>query len=237
MVTRQSKDKYARLKSMRNEPLSLLALDAKRQVVAVLPSSTVTPPITRSKGKGKVGKIPIMCFICGSFASKLLARHLRKPLGTITLDELRDGLKQVTSELIKSEIKDLMDAADFDNSGTIDYGEFLAATMHLNKLEREENVLLAFSFFDKDGSGDITINELQQACRGFGLCDVHPEEMIKEIDQDKDGQIDYGEFAEMMKKGNGGMGRKENQEKQNKLGEDLGVMMDNGFNGLIDCSP
>lgn len=53
----------------------------------------------------------------------------------------------------------------------------------------------------------------------------------------QDGQIDYGEFAEMMRKGNGGMGRKENQKKQNKLGEDLGVMMDNGSNGLIDCSP
>lgn len=25
-----------------------------------------------------------------------------------------------------------------DNSGTIDYGEFLAATLHLNKLERGE---------------------------------------------------------------------------------------------------
>ena len=53
----------------------------------------------------------------------------------------------------------------------------------------------------------------------------------------QDGQIDYGEFAKMMRKGNGGMERKENQEKQNKLGEDLGVMMDNGSNGLIDCSP
>ncbi|KAM3702853.1 hypothetical protein ACJW31_04G054700 [Castanea mollissima] len=105
--------------------------------------------------------------------------------GTITLDELRDGLKRVNSELIVSEINDLMDAADFDNSGTIDYGEFLAITMHWNKLEREETVLSAFFIFDKDGSGYITIDELQQACKGFGLCDVHLEEMIKEIDQDK----------------------------------------------------
>jgi Ca2+-binding EF-hand superfamily protein len=71
-----------------------------------------------------------------------------------------------------------------DNSGTIDYGEFLAATLHLNKLEREENLLSAFYFFDKDGSGYITIDELQQACKEFGLSDVHLDEMIKEIDQD-----------------------------------------------------
>lgn len=74
--------------------------------------------------------------------------------------------------------------ADIDNSGTIDYGEFLAATLHLNKMEREENLVAAFSFFDKDGSGYITIDELQQACKEFGLGDVQLDEVIREIDQD-----------------------------------------------------
>jgi calcium-dependent protein kinase len=73
--------------------------------------------------------------------------------------------------------------ADIDNSGTIDYGEFIAATLHMNKLEREENLVSAFSFFDKDGSGFITIDELSQACCEFGLDDVHLEDMIKDIDQ------------------------------------------------------
>jgi calcium-dependent protein kinase len=53
----------------------------------------------------------------------------------------------------------------------------------MNKLEREENLVSAFSFFDKDGSGFITIDELSQACREFGLDDVHLEDMIKDIDQ------------------------------------------------------
>lgn len=74
--------------------------------------------------------------------------------------------------------------ADIDNSGSIDYGEFLAATLHLNKMDREENLIAAFSFFDKDGSGYITIDELQQACKEFGLGDVHLDDMIKEIDED-----------------------------------------------------
>ncbi|KAK1258512.1 hypothetical protein QJS04_geneDACA011483 [Acorus gramineus] len=128
--------------------------------------------------------------------------------GTITFEELKEGLRRVGSELMESEIKSLMDAADIDNSGSIDYGEFLAATVHLNKMEREENLISAFSFFDKDGSGYITIDELQQACQDFGLSDVHLDEMIREIDQDNDGQIDYGEFAAMMRKGNGGIGRR-----------------------------
>ncbi|CAD5193456.1 calcium-dependent protein kinase 24 [Musa acuminata AAA Group] len=128
--------------------------------------------------------------------------------GTITFDELKEGLRRVGSELMESEIHALMDAADIDRSGTIDYGEFLAATVHMNKLEREENLMSAFSFFDKDGSGYITIDELSQACREFGLDEVHLDEMIKEADQDNDGQIDYNEFTAMMRKGNVGVGRR-----------------------------
>ncbi|XP_022973821.1 calcium-dependent protein kinase SK5-like [Cucurbita maxima] len=142
--------------------------------------------------------------------------------GTITFDELKEGLKRVGSELMESEIKDLMDAADIDNSGTIDYGEFLAATIHLNKLEREENLLSAFSYFDKDGSGFITIDELQLACKEFGLSDLHLDDMISEIDEDNDGRIDYGEFAAMMRKGNGGVGRRTMRGPMN-LGEALGL--------------
>lgn len=51
-------------------------------------------------------------------------------------------------------------------------------------MEREENLLAAFSYFDKDGSGYITIDELQQACQEFGLGDVKLEDIIKEIDID-----------------------------------------------------
>lgn len=74
--------------------------------------------------------------------------------------------------------------ADIDNSGTIDYGEFIAATLHLNKIEREDHLFAAFSYFDKDGSGYITQDELQQACEEFGIVDIHLEELIQEVDQD-----------------------------------------------------
>jgi calcium-dependent protein kinase len=78
--------------------------------------------------------------------------------------------------------------ADVDNSGTIDYGEFIAATLHLNKVEREDHLFAAFQYFDKDGSGYITPDELQLACEEFGLAgDVQLEEMIREVDQDNVG--------------------------------------------------
>lgn len=51
-------------------------------------------------------------------------------------------------------------------------------------MEREENLIAAFKYFDKDGSGYITIDELQQACKEFGLGEGHLDETIKEIDLD-----------------------------------------------------
>ncbi|RWR92917.1 calcium-dependent protein kinase 26 [Cinnamomum micranthum f. kanehirae] len=128
--------------------------------------------------------------------------------GAITFDELKAGLRRYGSTLKESEIRALMDAADVDNSGTIDYGEFIAATVHLNKLEREEHLVAAFSYFDKDGSGYITVDELQQACKEHNMTDVLLDDIIKEVDQDNDGRIDYGEFVAMMQKGNFGIGRR-----------------------------
>ncbi|XP_008786722.2 calcium-dependent protein kinase 26-like isoform X2 [Phoenix dactylifera] len=128
--------------------------------------------------------------------------------GAITYDELKAGLRRYGSTLKDTEIRDLMEAADVDNSGTIDYGEFIAATLHLNKLEREEHLVAAFSYFDKDGSGYITVDELQQACKEHNMTDVFVEDVIKEVDQDNDGRIDYGEFVAVMQKGNMGVGRR-----------------------------
>nr|BCU41347.1 calcium-dependent protein kinase [Gentiana scabra] len=128
--------------------------------------------------------------------------------GAITFDELKAGLRKYGSTLKDTEIRDLMDAADVDNSGTIDYGEFIAATIHMNKLEREEHLMAAFQYFDKDGSGYITVDELQQACNEHNMTDVLLEDIIREVDQDNDGRIDYGEFVAMMQKGNGGIGRR-----------------------------
>lgn len=75
--------------------------------------------------------------------------------------------------------------ADADGNGTIDYGEFIAATMHINRLDREEHLYSAFQHFDKDNSGYITMEELEQALREFGMNDGRDiKEIISEVDGD-----------------------------------------------------
>ncbi|KAI4990218.1 hypothetical protein ZWY2020_038581 [Hordeum vulgare] len=104
--------------------------------------------------------------------------------GAITYDELKVGLRRYGSTLKDTEIRDLMEAADVDNSGTIDYMEFIAATLHLNKLEREEHLVAAFSCFDKDGNSYITVDDLQQAWQEHNMPDAFLDDVIKEADQD-----------------------------------------------------
>ncbi|KAG5408368.1 hypothetical protein IGI04_004687 [Brassica rapa subsp. trilocularis] len=123
--------------------------------------------------------------------------------GTITLEELRQGLAKQGTRLSEYEVQQLMEAADADGNGTIDYGEFIAATMHINRLDREEHLYSAFQHFDKDNSGYITMEELEQALREFGMNDGRDiKEIISEVDGDNDGRINYDEFVTMMRKGN-----------------------------------
>ncbi|CAK9265884.1 unnamed protein product [Sphagnum jensenii] len=107
--------------------------------------------------------------------------------GSISFEELKEGLKKVGSILMEEDIRQLMDAADVDQNGTIDYGEFLAATLNLNKIEREENLFTAFSCKNRY----LTTDELQQACTDFHM----------------GGYVYYNEFVTMMHKGNGDIGR------------------------------
>lgn len=54
----------------------------------------------------------------------------------------------LTSKLTPSRLQ-----ADVDGNGTIDYLEFITATMHLNKMDKEDHLYSAFQHFDEDGSG------------------------------------------------------------------------------------
>lgn len=73
--------------------------------------------------------------------------------GTITLEELKKGLSKSGTKLTECEVQQLMEAADADGNGTIDYEEFITATMHMNRMDREEHLYTAFQYFDKDNSG------------------------------------------------------------------------------------
>ncbi|XWS19417.1 hypothetical protein CRYUN_Cryun31cG0014000 [Craigia yunnanensis] len=122
--------------------------------------------------------------------------------GTITYEELKTGLAHHGSKLSEAEVKQLMEAADVDGNGTIDYIEFISATMQRFRLERDEHLYKAFQYFDKDNSGHITKDELETAMKEYGMGDeASIREIISEVDTENDGRINYEEFCTMMRSG------------------------------------
>jgi len=70
-----------------------------------------------------------------------------------------------------------------------------------NDLLSDEKLRVAFDYYDKDGSGDISIDELKEALgKGKNISDSVWNKIIQEVDEDGNGEIDFEEFKTMMRK-------------------------------------
>ncbi|CAG9464081.1 unnamed protein product [Pedinophyceae sp. YPF-701] len=119
--------------------------------------------------------------------------------GTITIDELRSAMQKGHYKITEDDIKFLMEAADVDGNGEIDYKEFIAATIHNSKLEKDELIFKAFKAFDKNGDGVLSISEITEALKDMNVDDAEVRRIIKEVDKDGNGEVDYEEFLVMMR--------------------------------------
>ena len=117
--------------------------------------------------------------------------------GMLTLAELQLGL----SSLSIAQLQEVWESIDIDRSGFIDYSEFLAATLDRSVYLQEEKLWSAFLTFDRDGSGKISADELRQVLGREGVASNSPEfweNLVREADKNGDGEIDFGEFMDMM---------------------------------------
>lgn len=122
--------------------------------------------------------------------------------GMLSKDEIMNGYEKHFGEIIEQEEVDKMfDAIDTDGNGTIDYSEFLMATISEQQLLSKEKLKAAFNMFDKDGSGTIDKQEIKDVLGADGGMDEQQlEKIIREVDEDDDGEISFEEFENMMKK-------------------------------------
>lgn len=77
---------------------------------------------------------------------------------------MQDAIKQWGHKIPAEEVMSIMAAADVDGDGFIDYNEFVAATINVNQLEKEDLIYKAFQEFDEDGSNSISMDELEKVC-------------------------------------------------------------------------
>jgi len=122
--------------------------------------------------------------------------------GLLSLNELKAGIERAGIRRTDSYLQDLLEGMDTDGSGVIDYTEFLAAALDKRSYLSEQACLTAFKVFDLDGDGRISLDELRQVLdsqqAGDGLDAGRAAELIRDVDKDGDGTIDFKEFMAMM---------------------------------------
>ena len=122
--------------------------------------------------------------------------------GVLQYDELLKGLTDVYGEAVgQMECDRIFASVDADASGEIGLQEFMQACANKESLLDEKQLKISFSFFDKDDSGTVTIEELKEALGiGKNIDEKVWEDVIKEVDENGDGEIDFEEFKNMMQK-------------------------------------
>ena len=119
------------------------------------------------------------------------------------MEEVKSGYMDHYGRVMSDEDVEMMfKAVDSDNSGFIDYSEFVVATMNAKALTTNEKLRAAFNMFDKDGSGVISSDEIKEVLGFGGNLDSEAIDLImKQVDDNGDGQISFEEFVSMMKIG------------------------------------
>merc|ERR550525_1175769 len=122
--------------------------------------------------------------------------------GTIDYHELKVAMRALGFDAKKQELIKYVEQYDRDETGRInfqDFNEILSQQM----LDRDpdEEIFKAFSLFDDDNTGKISLKNLRRVARELGenLSDEEIQAMIDEFDKDEDGEINEEEFAAIMK--------------------------------------
>ena len=125
------------------------------------------------------------------------------PANYLSKKELYDGLiKTLNLKSLEKDIDSIFKYLDRDNSGSIEYEEFVTAAVSKDFFSGK--VELAFRYFDKDGSNEIDLEEIKAL---FSDCidekndtEQIMNQIIKEVDTNNDGKINLKEFSIFMEK-------------------------------------
>ena len=118
--------------------------------------------------------------------------------GFIDVEELTAAFKSVKIDLSEEKVQEILDNVDILENGKINYTEFLMATIDLKTKEGRHRIEEAFNYLDVDGSGCITVDDLQSAFLRAGKQILNPEElekMMSEVNEKKEVTIE--EFLKM----------------------------------------
>ncbi|EDS33830.1 calmodulin [Culex quinquefasciatus] len=124
--------------------------------------------------------------------------------GSITKEELGTVMRSLGQFARVEELQEMLLEIDVDGDGNVSFEEFVDIMSNMTdtvaeaSADQEERELRdAFRVFDKHNRGYITASDLRAVlqCLGEDLDEEEIEDMIKEVDVDGDGRIDFYEFV------------------------------------------
>ena len=122
--------------------------------------------------------------------------------GQIDYHELKVAVRSLGFNMKKSEALLLVEEYDSAKRGTIGYDDFVEiAAVKIASRSPEEELEKAFSLFDEDSTGRISLRNMRRIAKELGenLTEDELQAMIDEFDVDKDGEISLDEFTAIMK--------------------------------------
>ena len=138
-------------------------------------------------------------------ACKLFNQIDKSGDGKINKAELLKGLSErYKSKTLEKDVDEIYKNLDMDNNGYIGYEEFVRAAVSKDYFVKDNVLRFAFRYFDKNNSGEITFDEIEelfiQSIPDKSKVHETLEGIIKEVDQDNDNRINFEEFSVVMKK-------------------------------------
>jgi len=117
--------------------------------------------------------------------------------GQICISELGAVLRSLGGDVTEQELQLIMNDVDKNQDGFISLEEF----KDVHNVVGEDPIREAFATFDKDGNNLICADELRTVLMSLGEKGHSLEDcrrMIKSVDQDGDGFVDFKEFQNLL---------------------------------------
>uniref|UniRef100_A0A1I8G524 Calmodulin n=1 Tax=Macrostomum lignano TaxID=282301 RepID=A0A1I8G524_9PLAT len=143
--------------------------------------------------------------LSASQLKELLRRIDRDGNGTIEFDEfiqlIRSGRRDRTGAKKKERQPPRRRGSRESSSGSASGSRRVSPTRGVGGDDSEDELLAAFRVFDKDANGYISAAELKEVLSALGHAEVSltdAQEMLREVDTNGDGLIDFPEFVSML---------------------------------------
>ena len=110
-------------------------------------------------------------------------------------------LRKLGIPAVEAEVSSMMKSMDRNGDGTIQFQEFaktMGGTYYAPK--SKDDIVAAFRKYDKDNSGQITVDELYQVMKDFRgkITRAECQRMVDRVDKDKNGKVNLAEFISLL---------------------------------------